>query len=84
MTPNTEGADARFAPAPVYHAETGDLDDDARLGAKALHSLAPKRKARFVALERHAGMVDDDQRLRIAAGNFDRLADLRGIELEIE
>src|SRR5277367_113886 len=79
-----ERPDARLAPTPVDHAEAGDLGDDVRLGTKALHAVAPKREAGLVALERHAGMVDDDQGFRIAAGKFDRVAHLRRVKLEIE
>src|SRR5260221_14501436 len=37
-----ERSDARLAPTPVDHAKTGDLGDDVRLGAKTLHTVAPK------------------------------------------
>src|SRR5277367_6558929 len=79
-----EGPDARLDPTPVDHAEAGDLGDDIWLGGKALHAVAPKREAGLIALERHTGMVDDDQRLWIAAGKLGRVAHLRRIELEVE
>src|SRR4029077_13730397 len=65
-----ERPDARLAPTPADHAETEDLGDDVRRGAKTLHAVAPKGEAGLVTHEWHAGMVDDNQGLRIAAGKF--------------
>src|SRR5271170_8041056 len=76
-----ERPNARLAPMPVDHAEAGDLGDDVRLGAKLLHAFTPKGEAGLVGLVRHAGMVDDGQRFRIAAGKFGRIAHLRGVKL---
>ena len=38
----------------------------------------------LVAVDRHAGMVQDDERVGIASGQFGSLAHLGGIELEVE
>src|ERR1700747_2319985 len=58
-------ADAIGTPTPVKGSESGNFGHDIGEGSKCSHSLPPGTDSGFVAIDRHPGMVENDERFRM-------------------
>ena len=79
-----EGADALHRPVVVVGAEVGDLDGDVPGPREGGHAVAPSLDAVRVAVGGAAGVVEKDRRVREGTGERERIAQLPGIDHQVE